>query len=495
MVSMAWTCHNLPGVPRQQFERYLDSVVKIFAVTVSPNYIQPWTVKPQRESTGSGFAIRGRKILTNAHVVANGTSIMVRKHGSPKKFAARCEHTGHECDLALLTVDDDSFWEDLPHLELGDLPELQDRITVVGYPAGGDTVSLSVGVVSRVELQQYAHGAANLLAIQIDAAINPGNSGGPAFFGDKVVGVAFQHLPGAENIGYVIPVPIIKHFLNDVERHGMYTGFCRYGFFAQGLENTGMRRYLGLPEVGMDGGILVTKILPLSNASKVLRKDDVVLSIDGVPMASDGTIRFRHRERIIFDYLLINKYVGDSARLSVWRDKELIEVDILLNQFVPLVPAYEYDKAPSYFIHAGLTFMPLVQPYLMEWGDDWFNTSPRKLSLKALDGVAKFDDEQVVVLSMILVDEINFQYQSLAQTQVLKFNGEKIRNLAHLKNRMLGSTDEYLRLDLENKLVIVMKREEAAKANLRILDRHRISRSHSLDLNDSESTNEENPER
>lgn len=62
---------------------------------------------------------------------------------------------------------------------------------------------MTKGVVSRVEQTQYAHGATQLMAIQIDAAINPGNSGGPAIMGDKVAGVAFQNLSGAENIGYV----------------------------------------------------------------------------------------------------------------------------------------------------------------------------------------------------------------------------------------------------------------------------------------------------
>lgn len=60
------------------------------------------------------------------------------------------------------------------------------------------------------------------------SCIDPGNSGGPAFRGDKVVGVAFQHVPGAENIGYVIPTTIVQHFLSDIDRHGRYTGFCRY---------------------------------------------------------------------------------------------------------------------------------------------------------------------------------------------------------------------------------------------------------------------------
>lgn len=67
--------------------------------------------------------------------------------------------------------------------------------------AGGDNISITKGVVSRVEPTQYVHGATQLMAIQIDAAINPGNSGGPAIMHKKVAGVAFQNLSGAENIG------------------------------------------------------------------------------------------------------------------------------------------------------------------------------------------------------------------------------------------------------------------------------------------------------
>eukprot|EP00123_Amoebidium_parasiticum_P017530 comp23888_c0_seq1/m.41949 comp23888_c0_seq1/g.41949 ORF comp23888_c0_seq1/g.41949 comp23888_c0_seq1/m.41949 type:complete len:589 (-) comp23888_c0_seq1:319-2085(-) len=466
---------------RPSFDHLLDSVVKIYAVTVSPNYIQPWTMKPQKESTGSGFAIAGRRLLTNAHVVANQSSVMVRKHGSSKKYPAQVAHVGHECDLAILHVPDDTFWDDLPYLEFGELPELQDRIVVIGYPAGGDTVSLSAGVVSRVELQQYAHGASHLLAIQIDAAINPGNSGGPAIRGEKVVGVAFQHLPGAENIGYVIPIPIIAHFLQDIARHGKYTGFCRFGFFAQALENMGLRRYLGIPQE-KEGGILVTRTLPLHHAHEVLRKDDVIFSIDNVSLASDGTINFRHRERITFDYLLINKYLGDRVALQIWRDRQPQEVRLRVSPVKPLVAINEYDRTPSYFIHAGLTFIPLVQPYLHEWGDDWFNTSPRKLSLKAQHGVAEFEDQQIVVLSMVLVDEINYEFQSMTQVQVLRFNNEAVRNLRHLKEMVLSCRDDFLRFDLDTDLVICMLTQAAREANHRILRRHRIASAFSEDL-------------
>lgn len=82
-------------------------------------------------------------------------------------------------------------------------------------------------------MMPYSHGQAELLGVQVDSAINPGNSGGPAFNDQRqVVGVAFQGLAPteAEAIGYIIPWVVVSHFLDDVERHGRYTGFCYAGF-------------------------------------------------------------------------------------------------------------------------------------------------------------------------------------------------------------------------------------------------------------------------
>lgn len=67
----------------------------------------------------------------------------------------------------------------------------------------------------------------SVFVFQIDAAINSGNSGGPAFNDKgKCVGIAFQSLKheDAENIGYVIPTPVIVHFIQDYEKHDKYTG-------------------------------------------------------------------------------------------------------------------------------------------------------------------------------------------------------------------------------------------------------------------------------
>lgn len=48
----------------------------------------PWQNHPKRESTGTGFVIRDRLILTNAHVVADQTYVTVKRHGSGTKYRA-----------------------------------------------------------------------------------------------------------------------------------------------------------------------------------------------------------------------------------------------------------------------------------------------------------------------------------------------------------------------------------------------------------------------
>lgn len=72
------------------------------------------------------------------------------------------------CFAAMLTVDDDEFWEGITPLEFGDLPALQDAVTVVGYPIGGDTISVTSGVVSRIEILSYVHGSTELLGLQVE---------------------------------------------------------------------------------------------------------------------------------------------------------------------------------------------------------------------------------------------------------------------------------------------------------------------------------------
>lgn len=482
-------------IPLQAFQQArvaselpLESIVKVFSVQTAPNYFLPWQMKSQRESTGSGFLISKRRILTNAHVIAHQTTIMVRRQGLATKYPARCIAVGHECDIAVLTVDDDAFWEGVVPLKFGSIPQLQDDVTVVGYPTGGDNISVTGGVVSRIELQQYAHGDASLPAVQIDAAINPGNSGGPVLKDGKVVGIAFQHLLGAEAMGFIIPIPVIKRFLKDIEKHGKYTGFGTIGVFCQQTEAITLHKFFNMPP-NMTG-VLISRINKLSKANGILQKDDIMLKIDDHPIANDGTIVFRNRERILFNYLLSQKFVGDTVKVTILRDSKVMDVEVPISINKLLVPVHQFEKFPSYFVHAGLVFIPLVQPYLHEW-EDWYNNSPRKLCDKALNEMPEAVGQQIVVLSHVLLHKINYGYQNLTNSQVLSFNGTKIHNLAQLVQLVESNEKPHLRFDLEDGMVVIIDAKEAAEATPNILTTHRIHHSKSSDLRGEEPTEDE----
>ncbi|GAB4814947.1 hypothetical protein N2152v2_001993 [Parachlorella kessleri] len=403
-------------------------------------------VKGQSEGSGSGFAISGKLILTNAHVVADNSFATVQRHGSSERYKCSVTAVGHECDLALLSVEDQAFWEQpspLKPLELGDIPQLQDDVIVLGYPTGGTNLCVTQGVVSRVGMTPYAHVGTNLLAVQIDAAINPGNSGGPALKDGKVVGVAFQDMENAENVGYIIPVPIICHFLEEVEREGCYRGVSGLGVRCQPLENPAARRALGMQHG--QTGVLVVSVLPLAPAASKLLPGDVLLSFDGTPVANDGTILFRRRERISFDHLVTLKVPGDPARVTVLRGGEVMKVVVHPRPLPSLVPRHLYEQRPSYYIFGGLVFTPLTQPYLREWGEEgegdssWETKCPQNLYHLAMNAEAQEEGEQVIILSQVLADDDNFGYGRLENLQLLEVDGVRVKSMRHLV-QLLGDS-------------------------------------------------------
>ncbi|KAG5567651.1 hypothetical protein RHGRI_003004 [Rhododendron griersonianum] len=286
----------------------LNAVVKVYCTHTEPDYSLPWQKQRQYTSTGrhcSAFIIGDGKLLTNAHCIEYGTQVKVKRRGDDTKYVAKVLARGVECDIALLSVENEEFWKGAESLQLGHLPRLQvDAVTVVGYPLGGDTISVTKGVVSRIEVTSYAHGSSELLGIQIDAAINPGNSGGPAFNDQgECIGVAFQvyRSDDAENIGYVIPTTVVSHFLDDYKKNGKYSGFPCLGVLLQKLENPALRACLKVPS---NEGVLVRRVEPTSDAINVLKEGDVIVSFDGINVGCEGTVPFRSTERIAFRYLI-----------------------------------------------------------------------------------------------------------------------------------------------------------------------------------------------
>nr|DAD34649.1 TPA_asm: hypothetical protein HUJ06_005289 [Nelumbo nucifera] len=449
----------------------MDAVVRVFCVHTKPNFSLPWQRKRQFSSSSSGFVIAGRRILTNAHSVDYHTQVKLKKRGSDTKYLATVLAIGTECDIAMLTVKDDEFWEGISPVEFGSLPALQDAVTVVGYPIGGDTISVTSGFIFELNLQT-------------DAAINSGNSGGPAF-NDKghCVGIAFQSLKHeiADNIGYVIPTPVVMHFIQDYERNGEYTGFPTLGVDLQKMENPDLRMAMGM--ASDQKGVRVRRIEPTSPLSQVLKPSDVILSFDGIDVANDETVPFRHGERIGFSYLVSQKYTGENAVVKVLRDSEILEFNIKLATYKRLIPAHIKGRPPSYYIIAGFVFTMVSVPYLRsEYGKDYECDAPVKLLDKHLHAMAQSDDEELVVVSQVLVADINIGYENIVNTQVLAFNGKPVKNLKSLCNMVENCDDEFLKFELEYQQLVVLQTKTAKAATPDILTTHCIPSAMSGDL-------------
>ncbi|MCK5034393.1 MAG: trypsin-like peptidase domain-containing protein [Candidatus Sabulitectum sp.] len=454
-----------------------QAMVKIYTNSVAYNYYLPWSTDAPMESSGSGCVVRGNMILTNAHVVTDETYLQVRKEGDPRKYQAYVVAVSHEADLALITVEDESFFLGITPLELGELPHAREEVVVYGYPMGGDALSTTQGVISRIESSRYTHSGLSLLTVQIDAAINPGNSGGPAVIDNKIIGVAMQTMTQADNIGYVIPVPVIEHFFEDME-DGRYNGFPSAGFSYQTIRNDAFSEMFGIPQE--QAGVMVTKLAFDSPAERVLEIGDILMVIDGRPIAGDGTVELRPGSRTRLDYMVNRRQIGETIHIEIIRDGVSLSAELILNTTLhdlTVVPNKIYDTPPEYYIFGGTVFMPLSLNYLESWGYDWYLNAVDYLTYPFLfDNWRTGAREEIVVLTFILPAEVNTGYESLQNEIIETVNGVEIASFSQFVQLVDNNTDTFIEFTTSLGSVIILNREEAIAANGEIMARYGIVR-------------------
>ena len=465
-------------------DRIRGSVIKVFTQSDAPDYDQPWQTQGVVSSVGSGLSIatkNGQRILTNSHVVENQVFVEVRRYGQARKFLAKVEGVGHVCDLALLTVEDESFFKGLKPIPVGELPRLGQQVTILGYPIGGDRLSLTQGIVSRIEMSQYAQSQRRLLSVQIDAAINAGNSGGPAINKrGRLIGVAFEALEEGENIGYLIGSPVIRHFLRDLES-GTFDGFPDLGVVTQNLVSATHRRFLGLSS-RLHGGVLVADVVHGGSTSSSLQRGDVLYRIAGSRVASDGSIPFRKGERIHFSHLVAQRHVDETMEMVYYRDGAMHHCNVTLKPPQYLIPEDSYDVKPTYFLYAGLLLVPLSREYFKTWGSEWWTKAPACLTALYEGEIRTAARSQVVVLQKVMADRVNQGYHDHESLVISRVQGRKIRNLKDLIRIVESGNGKFVRFDLGDGSTIVLDRDQAKKRSDGILRRFGIPHDRSEDL-------------
>ncbi len=456
-----------------------DSVVRIEVATQTPDYSTPWNSGRFGGGIGTGFLIGKNRFLTNAHVVSNARRVLVTMRGSSQKHPARVLHIAHDCDLALLEVENFAPFSQLPILEFGGMPKLESEVSTIGYPVGGDRLSVTRGVVSRIDFRPYSHSRADShLVIQIDAAINPGNSGGPVIQDKKVVGVAFQGLTQADNTGYIIPMPVVTRFLKDVE-DGHYDYYMDIGLSTFPLFNPAMRKAYNLSADGK--GVLVARVTPGSQSDGVIKRNDILLTIDGHEIDSAGNINVAG-EFLNMNEVVERKFAGDTVSLTFLRDGKKEEATITLEAFeASRIYAMQYGVVPRFTVYSGLVFQPLDFNLFAT-----FKFDNRKLRELYDDYVSEgvFEERKdIVVLTRVENDQLTSHLTGFAGMVVEKVNGKAIEDLEELHTILhQENPPEFLTIEFAGgSHPLVLPSAKAAAAHPRIMQRVGISRESVLD--------------
>lgn len=453
-------------------------MVRISTTAQQPDYLVPWNPGNVGSGVGAGFVISGKRIMTNAHVVSNATFITVVKEGDPTPWEARVLHVAHDCDLAILGVYDEKFFEGTKPLEFGGIPELESTVSAYGYPIGGDRLSVTTGVVSRIDFQPYSHSEVDShLAIQIDAAINPGNSGGPVMQNGKVVGVAFQGFSGAvaQNVGYMIPTPVVRRFLQDVE-DGSYDRYMDLGATYFPVLNPAQRKALGIEEP--DRGVIIGSVFDGGPAQEKLQPGDVILSVDGYKVYADGKIDL-DGERTEMAETFERKFKGDKVKLELLRDGAKQDLTIDLDRPWPFdMQARAYDKRPRFVLVGGLLFQPLNRDFLDAQKD--VDTRLRYFFDFYVSDHLYRERPEVIVLSEILKDPVNTYAAPFKGGIVDKINGQRIKSLDDVAAAFAQPGEFHVIEILGEGRPIVLERSALAEAGERIRQRYRVTTEQNL---------------
>ena len=457
-----------------------SAVVKVFSTMRRPDVARPWSKASPLEAFGSGVVIEGKRILTNAHVIVWSSQLQVQGNQSGDKIAATVAAMDPGIDLAILKLEDESFFDNRPPLPRASvLPQIKDPVLAYGFPTGGTTLSITRGIVSRIEFVPYGISTSGL-RIQIDAAINPGNSGGPAISDNRMIGLAFSHLANSENISYIIPNEEIELFLKGVGG-GHYEGKPGMYDDLQTLENPALRGFLKL-EPAVRG--MIVHRADDSSPGYPLKQWDVVTHIGTQPIDDEGMVAIRNNLRVGFAYLIQHMARDGTVPLTIVRAGKTQQIQLPVMARRPLLIDSLQGEYPSYFILGPIVFE---------------RASIESLQLIRARGqtafgnplVARFGDrpdadrqELVILPAPLFPHALSKGYSDPTGCVVKSVNGTPVSSLAQLVALLRDLKDEYLTLDFDNRAseAMVFPRAQLVAATEAILSDNGVRAQGSADM-------------
>jgi len=421
-----------------------NAVVKVFSTIRHPDITRPWQKSPPLEASGSGVVIEGKRILTNAHVVAYATQVQVQGNQSGDKVPATVVAVAPGIDLAVLKLDDESFFATRPPLpRAGVLPQIKDAVLAYGFPTGGTSLSITRGIVSRIEFVGYGLSTSGL-RIQIDAAINPGNSGGPAIAAGKMLGLAFSHLVGSENISYIIPNEEIELFLQDIA-DGRYDGKPGMYDVLQTLENPSLRGFLKL-----DASVRGTIVNRPDDGvpGNPLQAWDVITRIGDTEIDDEGMVKVSDHLRVNFFYMIQKLAHEGSVPLTLVRSGRTQTVQMPVPAHRAMLVESLLGEYPSYFIYGPLVFSRCS---IESMGLVRARGSFSPLLAHLADPPSAEREELVLIASPLFPNDVSKGYSNPSGQVIDSVNGVTVRSLAQLVAFLRELKDEFVVINFDGR--------------------------------------------
>jgi S1-C subfamily serine protease len=457
-------------------EKFADNVVTITVASQSYDSNAPWQKLSVQKEVISGIVIKGNRILTISHKLADHVLIEVSKFGEYRKYPAKIILKDYQCGLALITVPDKNFFADLKAVEFNTKGSAKDnKATIVRWDANGILKSHSADYQkSSIDLLDSS-GA--ILIHQMTSDIDFGGLGEPLFVNSKLAGITILHSTKTKIIK-AIDIDVIERMLKDLQR-GTYNGMPFFNIEDAPLENDeNLREYLGLKSE--DSGILVINVPPKTSGYDALKKGDVILKINNIKIDDNGLyVSKKYGKLAYYGIIYLNHFIDDTIKMKVVRNKKKIDISFKLKSFSNdsfLISTASYDAPPKYYIIGGLLFQELTKDYLKIWGEEWTNTADKRL-MYYYDNLTKYptaDQKRVVILTTVLPASVNVGYHNIKNLILYKINGQGISDLNDLKNIIDKSSDKFLKFDFIGERSIVIDNNTAKKSINEILQKYKI---------------------
>ncbi len=414
------------------------SIVRVNATLQSYNFLRPWEKGAPTPRRGLGALIGADRVLVTAEMVVNSTYIELEHPSSGARVPARIAGLDYEANLALLEPanSDSEVFVGLEPLEFDDSVGPGDTIQVWQVEDNGDSVTTDVEVL-RVNVGRYFIPGSVFLLYQVKGSLQARVNSFtlPVVKDGKLCGMLLSY-SSKEQTSSVLPTPIIKSFLSDIE-DGDYEGFPKLGIrISQMLDET-LREFTGVDD--KEGGVFIRSVTKGGSGDESgLKKGDVILAIAGNAIDSRGNYSHPEYGKISFSHLVSGgAKIGDKLPFDIIRDGEPQTVEVELIRKEPeeyLIDPYMFDRGPKYVIFGGLIFQELTLPYLESWGEEWQNRAPFKL-VYANANPEPYEEEErrkLVFLSNVLKTPSTLGYENVNSAVLTEVNGKPIKDIKDL---------------------------------------------------------------